>query len=166
MHTYPAMSFESLKSLLVRRDVVAAEQIERAVALERAGEGTWLERLLLEHVLDEERLADCVARESRVPRCAPKLLDHIPPNVIEHVPPEIAVEHCLVPVLVDTDGYLHLAMINPGDEAAVEEARFFAGARVMRVVAAASAIARALHQYYGFRSRLCARGTGPIPTAR
>src|SRR5690349_25104920 len=91
------MSFESLKSLLVRRDVVAAEQIERAVALERAGEGTWLERLLLEEVLDEERLADCVARESRVPRCAPRMLDHIPQEVIEHVPPEIAVEHCLVP---------------------------------------------------------------------
>lgn len=156
------MSFESLKSLLVRRDMVAAEQIDRAVALERAGEGTWLERLLLESVLDEERLADCVARESRVPRCAPRMLDHIPQEIIEHVPPEIAVEHCLVPVMMDSDGYLHVAMINPTDDVAVEETRFFAGARIMRVAAAASAIARALHQYYGFRSRL----SGPAPTTR
>ncbi len=157
------MRNESLKSLLVRRDVVAPAQIDRAVALEGLGDATWLEHLLLERVLDEEALAACLARESRVPRCAPLLFDHIPRRVIDRVPREIAVEHRLVPVLIDTDGYLHLAMMNPCDDAAVEEARFFAGGAVMRVIAAATLIARALHQYYGFRSRLWPRGTGPIP---
>jgi hypothetical protein len=157
------MSSDSLKSLLLRREMVDPRHIDRAVALERAGEATWLEHLMLERVVDEERFAAWVSRETMVPRAAVPRLARIAPDVIQHIPPELAAEYRVVPVLIDTDGYLQLAMVDPVDEAAVEEARFFAGVRIMRVVAVASVIARALHQYYGLRTRLWPRGTGPIP---
>ena len=141
----------------MRREIVARDQMDRAVALERAGEATWLEHLVLENVIDEELVAELLSRESMVPRCAPKMLEHIPQQVIDRVPPEIAFEHRLVPLHLDDDGYLHVAMVDPVDDAAVEEASFFAGNRVMRVVAAASTVAWALHRYYGLRSRLWPR---------
>src|SRR5688500_16299432 len=111
-HAAPVrMSCEGLKSLLVRRKMVAAEHIQRAVAQERSSETTWLEHLLLERILDEEVLADWVARDSKVPRCAEHLLANVPERAIRQIPWEIAVAHRLVAVLVDTEGYLHVAMV-------------------------------------------------------
>jgi hypothetical protein len=150
----PAMSRDNLGNLLVRRSILSAEQVGDAIAAARIRGGTWLEHLLEAGVLDEHRLVDWVSYESKVPRCDPSILAAVPPDVIARIPPEVAYEHRLVPVSLESDGYLQVAMVDPTDNAAIEEAEFFAGVTLIRQVAAATAIAWALHRYYGAPSRL------------
>ena len=154
---FAVMSRESLQTLLVRRSILSVEQIGDAVASSHVSGCTWIEHLLLDGILDEDRLADWVSQESKVPRCELTHLATVAPHVIAQIPPEVAYEHRLVPVSIEEDGYLQVAMVDPIDAAAIEEVEFFSGLRIMRQVAVATTVAWALHRYYNARSKLWAR---------
>jgi hypothetical protein len=157
VHRTVTMSRESLQTLLVRRSILSIDQIAEASAGAQRNGGTWLEQLLSDGVLDEERLVEWISFEGKVPRCELAQLSSVPPHVIAQIPPEVALEHRLMPISIEQDGYLQVAMVDPIDASAIEEVEFFSGLRLIRHVALATTIAWALHRYYAASSRLWPR---------
>jgi len=148
-----------LKDLLVRCALVSPEQVHWAIESTRGSACTWLEALLLVGALDEEHVCQCVSTEVCLPRCDLQRLANLPEDVVRRIPMEVAVEHRVLPLWVEPDGDLRVAMIDPLDSEALEEVQFFAGRRLLREVAIATALAWALHHYHGMRSALWPRLT-------
>jgi type II secretion system (T2SS) protein E len=151
------MSNLHLQSALVRRGLVTSTQLSQAVEQTRDTDRSWLEHLLLLGALDEEHLCHCVSSDFKVPRCDPERIAKLPDDVLGLIPPEVVVEHRVLPLWMDRDGDMHVAMLDPTDSVALEEIQFFAGGRIMREVAIATAIAWAIYTYYGARSALWPR---------
>jgi len=143
-----------LQATLVRRAVVTPDQVRHAVAAAHDDGMTWIEHLVVAGAVDEETVARCAGGEALVPACDFARLSKIPHEVVELVPADLAVEHRVVPVRVEPDGDLCLAMVDPTDLAAVEEVGFFVGRHLLREVGLATAIAWALHAYYRAESGL------------
>jgi len=148
------MSGARLQALLVQETLVSTELIDWAVEVSRDNECTWLEQLVLLGALDEEKLCRCVAHAAWVPCCASPQLAEIPGHVLACLPPEVAAEHRAVPIGLEPEGDLRVAMLDPTDVAAVKEIEFFAGRRILREAATAVAIAWALFHHYGVSSPL------------
>ncbi len=159
------MSHSTLPGLLIRESLVTAEQILGALDATRGTDVTWLEQLLASGVLDENELSERTADVARLQRCEPQQLSAISPDVLDCIPADIAIEHRVIPLGIDGDGYLRVAMVDPTDDSAVEEIGFFAGRPVLREVASATALACALHHYYGARTLLWPRQVQRAVTA-
>jgi hypothetical protein len=67
------------------------------------------------------------------------------------VPAEVASEFRVLPVALDRDGALLVAMADPSDNHAVEELGFFVDRFVLRAVATESAVRRAIEHHYRLR---------------
>jgi hypothetical protein len=143
-----------LKDLLVNRALVSREYVDWAVGMTGGTTSTWLEQLLCAGAVDEEDVCRCIAETARVARCHPDSLLEVSPRSLARVPPETALEHRLISLGLDGEGYLHLVMVDPTDEAALAEVSFFSGKSVIREIASAGMIAWALHHYYGAETML------------
>jgi hypothetical protein len=163
VHLHVSMKHSNLSALLVRRGLVDLELILQAAETTKGTSCTWLEYLLLAGVLDEDQLCACLIGNERVQRCDLNELARVPHAVLASVPPDVAIEHRVVPVGVDADGYLRLVMVDPTDAVAVEEVGFFTGRSLLREVANASMVAWALHHYYGGESVLWPRAPQQSP---
>lgn len=144
----PDARLDSLQATLVRLAILNHEQVRDAVAATQGTPTTWIEYLLLSGLLDEQMLAGCAATLAVVPRCARNHLERVPRHVLAMVPADLAIEHRVVPIRLEPDGDLGIAMIDPTDLAAVEEVGFFVGRNLLREVALATTIAWALDVYY------------------
>jgi type IV pilus assembly protein PilB len=151
------MCTRDLQILLLRRGLVAPDQLRDAQAATRGTGGSWLERLLALGLLDEEAMCRCVVEAFRVPRCPRAVLRGLPLDVIALLPADVAGEHRAVPLGVDRDGDLRVAMMDPTDLRAVAEIEFVTGRRPLREVASATDVADALRRYYGVDTALCSR---------
>lgn len=149
------MSSSQLQSILVEQHLVTPDQMQYTLET-AAGDGdfTWLELLLLWHLVEEQHVLVHIEAAAKVPRCDLERLSHIPHDVLALVPSDVAIEHRVVPIAVEPDGDLRIAMVDPTDEAAVEELEFFCDRRILREAAPATAVAWALHNYYGVNSAL------------
>lgn len=149
------MSNTQLQSLLVTNRLITPSQLEYTREhISADSEYTWLELLLLWNLVEEQHVVETVEAAARVPRCDLDRLSHVPHDVLAIVPNDIAVEHRVVPIGVEPDGDLRVAMVDPTDESAIEELEFFCDRRILREAAPASAVAWALHHYYGAASAL------------
>lgn len=112
-----------------------------------------------------------------MPECDLHGLASVPPAIQALIPGDLAIEHRMVPIGLEPDGDVCVAMSDPFDLRAVREVEFFIGRRVLREVAASTPIAWALSAYYGARCALwppqevaewpagprLARGSAPPP---
>ena len=156
------MKNQVLRTLLIERALITPRQLEDAIALTRGTGCTWIEHLLINGILDEERLCNIVSRTAFVQRCAPDALVTVPRTVLTCIPADVASEHRVMPISVDSDGDLHVVMLDPCDMTALEEVTFFANRPVTREASTATSIAWALHQHYGARTALWPRAPQQI----
>jgi hypothetical protein len=147
------MRLNDLQRMLVQRALVSSDQLAEAIADSHPGR-TWLEGLVANGWLDEVAVVAMVVARATIPACDLSALGTVSGGVLALVPPDVAIEHRVVPVSLDGDGDLVVAMIDPLDEAAVGEAQFFVGKTLLRTVAPVSAVAWALRAYYGWRGAL------------
>lgn len=138
----------SIGELLVRRGVVSADALTHAMKSKAMQGGTLGEHLVRSGAIDEETLAAFFHRHLVLPRIASARLEHISPAVLRLVPAEVAVEFRVMPVAVDRDGSLLVAMADPSDNHAVEELAFFVDAFILRGVATQSALRVAIARHY------------------
>ena len=149
------MSTTQLQSLLVEQRLITPAQLQYTREHVSAdSEYTWLELLLLWNLVEEHHVVDTIEVAARVPRCDLDRLSRVPHEVLALVPFDVAFEHRVVPVGVEPDGDIRVAMVDPTDECAIEELEFFCDRRILREAAPASAVAWALHHYYGAQSAL------------
>jgi hypothetical protein len=139
------MQFNDLQSMLIRRALVTAEQIREAAG---ATSRTWIEHLMLVGALDDEALVRCITEAAGLPHCSAARLGRASRAALALVPADLAIEYRVVPVAVEPDGDLCIAMIDPTDARAVQEIGFFAGRNLLREVASVREIDAALETHY------------------
>jgi hypothetical protein len=135
--------------LLLRAGLITQTQLHDAYLARGRGGGTLGEWLVAIGALDEERLCTFYCERLLVPRVGHAELAKVVPRVVARIPGDMAAEFRAVPVSIDAEQNLVLAMADPSDTHAVDEISFFTGATVIRTVAPVTAIAWALARYYG-----------------
>jgi hypothetical protein len=147
-HTFMA---EGSGALLLRAGVLRPDQVAAAHQLRQREGGSFGECLIRTGAISEDALVEFYHRRLMIPRINAAKLEHVPLKVIALVPADMAAEFRVIPVEIDGEGNVTLAMADPSDNHAVDEVAFFVDRFVVRAVAAESAVRRAIERYYGVR---------------
>ena len=155
-------------ALLVRSGLVASSALDDARARQAVLGGTLGEQLVFAGVIGDDVLTEFYRQRLLVPKVNPNLLARLAPNVIQTIPADMAIELRAIPVQLDNDTNLTVAMGDPSDSHAVDEIGFFTGTYVVRAVATQMQIAWCLAHYYGhvtpLGQRLLTPQAGQSPT--
>lgn len=161
---------DSAGALLLRSGIVKPEQIAEAHRVRQRDGGSFGEALIRIGAIEEEKLVEFYHKRLMIPRLEAARLQRIPQQVLALVQKDMAVEFRALPVEIDAEGAVVLAMADPSDNHAVDEVAFFADRFVVRAVAGETAIREAITRFYGVELTsppTSARTTAPIkPTAR
>jgi hypothetical protein len=139
---------QTFGSLLLRAGAIRPEQLTAAHALKAREGGSFGECLVRMGVMTEEGLVEFYHKRLMIPRLDESRLQDLPAKVLSLVTPDMAAEFRVVPVEIDREGTLTLAMADPSDNHAVDEVAFFADKFVVRGVASESAVRRAIERHY------------------
>ena len=155
-------------ALLVRSGLVPASALDDARARVASAGGTVGEQLVAGGLLGDDTLTDFYKSRLLVPQVNPNTLARLPAKVVALIPTDMAIELRAIPVSLDKDNNLTIAMSDPSDRHAVDEISFFTGAYVVRAVATQMQIAWCLAHYYGHVTALGQRllqpnAKGPTP---
>ncbi len=137
---------ERIGELLVKENLLSAEQLRKAREETRAKGGRLGAQITQLGFLDENELTDFVAKQYGVPSIN---LDEfeIESAVIQLIPEEVAVKHTVIPVN-RAGSTLILATADPSNIFALDDIKFLTGYNIQPVVAAEEAIRRAVEKYY------------------
>jgi len=137
---------DRIGELLVQKDLLSAEQLQRAkeeAKLTGSRVGLQLTRL---GYIEESQLAEAVSQKYGVPSI---VLDdfEIDPDVVALIPEDVAVKHTIMPVN-RAGSTLIIATADPSNIFAIDDIKFLTGYNVEVVVSAEEAIRRAIERYY------------------
>ena len=143
---------ERIGELLVRENLLTAEQLRRAREEAKSGGSRLGAQITKLGYLDETELTDFVAKQYGVPSIN---LDEfeIEPAVIQLIPEDVAVKHTVIPVN-RAGSTLILATADPSNIFAIDDIKFLTGYNIQPVVAGEDAIRRAIDRYYDKTSSL------------
>jgi len=144
-------------ALLVRSGLVPSSALDDARVRVANHGGTIGEQLVAAGVIADDALTDFYRSRLLVPLVNPNTLARLPVRVIAAIPSDMAIELRAVPVSLDNDNNLTVAMSDPSDSHAVDEIAFFTGTYVVRAVATQMQIAWCLAHYYGHVTPLAQR---------
>ena len=164
-------------ALLVRSGLVSPSALDDARARVAKLGGTVGEQLVTIGAISDDALTDFYRSRLLVPQVNPNTLARLPAKVVAALPGDMAIELRAVPVALDGDNNLTVAMSDPSDRHAVDEIAFFTGAYVVRAVATQMQIAWCLAHYYGHVTALGQRllhtsgaeppaSPGPVPRVK
>ncbi len=136
-------------ALLVRSGLVSSSALDDARLKVADGGGTVGEQLVVSGILADDVLTDFYKSRLLVPQVNPNTLARLPAAVVGMIPGDMAIELRAIPVSLDKDNNLTVAMSDPSDRHAVDEIAFFTGTYVVRAVATQMQIAWCLAHYYG-----------------
>jgi len=141
------MSSTRLGELLVKRGVINAGQLEKALEHHQAEEnGTLSTALVTLRIFSDAELTAFLQKEYRLPLVDPAAME-VPAEVVRLVPATLARRHHLVPISL-TGSTLTLAMSDPSNLVAINEVKFLTGYDVKIAVAATSSVTAALNLLY------------------
>ena len=152
-------------ALLVRSGLVSSSALDEARARVAELGGTLGEQLVAAGVIADDALTDFYKTRLLVPQVNPNTLARLPAKVVATIPSDMAIELRAIPVSLDADNNLTVAMSDPSDRHAVDEIAFFTGAYVVRAVATQMQIAWCLAHYYGHVTHLGQRLLQPSSPA-
>jgi type IV pilus assembly protein PilB len=137
----------SLGRILVSEGLITADQLSEALS-EQKGSRERLGAIFLRRGnITEDQLVAVLSSQYKVPAIVlPEA--GLPPDVLKLVPALFARKYEAVPV-ARTPTTVTLAMVDPTNLSALDEAAFRTGLKVAPAVARPSAIRRAVEQYYG-----------------
>ncbi|MBI1976395.1 MAG: type II secretion system ATPase GspE [Candidatus Omnitrophica bacterium] len=132
---------------LVEKGAINAAQLEQALQESRKT-GLPIKQILLRlKLVNEETIGQLQAEELGVPFV--DLSDYIiDQETLKLIPETVARKHMLIP-LFKIGNSVTVAMANPADVVAIDEARLRTRHEIETVVATSQAIEKAIHQYYG-----------------
>ena len=135
-------------ALLVRSGLISEEQLLIARQAQAGRGGTLGEHLVLAGFIEDNKLAEFYRTRLMVPQVSPKQLTGLSKKLIDLIPSDMANEFRCIPIRLDKDGNLTLAMADPSTTHTVDEIAFFTRHYVVRVVATQGQIAWCLATYY------------------
>jgi type IV pilus assembly protein PilB len=143
---------ERIGELLVRENLLTAEQLRKAREEAKAGGARLGAQITKLGFLQEQELSSFVAKQYGVPDINLDEFD-IDPSVIQLIPEEVATKHTVVPVN-RAGSTLILATADPSNIFAIDDIKFLTGYNVEVVVASEEQIKRAIDRYYDKTSSL------------
>jgi len=135
-----------LGELLVRRGLISSADLTRATEEQETNAGALSAILVKMGVLSEGDLSACLQKEYHLSLVDPSALN-LPPEVTRLIPVNLVQRHHLVPINL-SGSTLTLAMSDPSNIAAINEAKFITGYDVKVAVASVLSINAAIEQYY------------------
>jgi hypothetical protein len=141
-------------ALLVRSGLISPNALDDARARMETSGGTIGEQLVVMAAIGDEALTDFYRSRLLVPQVNPNTLARLPIKVVAAIPSDMAIELRAIPVALDAENNLTVAMSDPADRNAVDEITWFTGAYVVRAVATQMQIAWCLAHYYGHVTQL------------
>ena len=145
-------------SLLVRAGLIDSDALAQARSDRAKAGGTLAEHLVLAKAIGDTELTQFFRERLMVPKVSSNRLRAVPKRVIDRIPAELAGELRVVPVALDSESSLTVAMSDPSDTHALDELEFFTEHYVVRAVASQAHIAWCLDHYYGLSTPLLAQG--------
>jgi hypothetical protein len=141
---------EDAGSILIRAGAVSSAQVQLARQRVAAVGGTISESLVAAGAISDDTLTEFYRTRLMVPQVDGQALQKISPKTIGLIPADVAIECRVIPVSMDRDGNLTIAMSEPSNTRAVDELVFFTGSYVVRNVATQQQIAWCLSNYYKY----------------
>jgi len=141
------LAYRRLGELLVAAGAITEEELERGLALQKGTKDRLGTVLIANNIITEDELITALQMQLGI-----EFVDltrvNIPTELAQTVPHSIARQYQVVPVRVVKDE-LFLAMADPLNFYAVEEARKAARKKIVPMVATAAAVERAIRVLYG-----------------
>lgn len=137
--------------MLHRAGWLSTEEASRADAYRREHRCSAITALFDLGLTEETTLVRFLQSKLMIPLASASVLERIERVTLAQLPAELAWLHEVVPVSVDDVGNLTLAMADPTDGRAVDAIAGHSGAYIVRAVAPATALRKALVQHYGPR---------------
>ena len=134
--------------LLVRDELITEAQLSRALEVQNFAGGRIGTLLMERGALGEDELGRALALQHGCGYIPWSTLCNIPADTIATLPARFALKHCAVPY-EKGEGYVKMALRDPGDLRILDELVFVTGRRVFVAVAPEVRIYQALEKYYG-----------------
>ena len=151
-------------ALLVRSGLVSSSALDEARSKVASAGGTVGEQLVSAGQVTDDALTAFYKQRLLVPQVHPNILARLPAKVVAVIPSDMAIELRAIPVSIDAENNLTIAMSDPSDRHAVDQIAVFTGSYVVRAVATQMQIAWCLAHYYGHVTDLGARLMQPTPS--
>jgi len=143
---------ERIGELLVRENLLSAEQLRKAREESRSSGSRLGAQITKLGYLDEAELSEFVAKQYGVPSIDLDQFE-IEAAVIQLIPEDVAVKHTVIPVN-RAGSTLILATADPSNIFAIDDIKFLTGYNIQAVVASEDSIRRAIDRYYDKSSSL------------
>ncbi len=136
-----------LGEILVKENLISAEQLKQALEHQRANGGRLGNSLVKLGFLSDDEVTAVLSRQYGVPSINLAYFE-VDPNVIKLVPIETAMKYQVLP-LSRVGSSLTLAMADPTNVFAMDDIKFMTGFNIEPVVASETAITDAIKKHYG-----------------
>lgn len=134
--------------LLVRDDLITEAQLSRALEVQNFAGGRIGTLLMERGALGEDELGRALALQHGCGYIPWSVLCNISADTIATLPARFALKHCAVPY-EKGEGFVKIALRDPGDLRILDELVFVTGRRVFAAVAPEVRIYQSLEKYYG-----------------
>ena len=137
---------EQIGELLVRENLLSAEELQKARSEVAAKGGRLGAQITKLGLLEESQLSDFVAKQYGVPSID---LDdfEVDPKVVALIPEDVVIKHNVVPVN-RAGSTLIIATADPSNISGLDDIKFLTGYNIQAVVASEEAIKRGIEKYY------------------
>lgn len=135
-----------LGELLIKRGLVSATQLHKAVELEQQEATSLAFALVKLNLLTDAQLTAFLQKEYRLPLVDPAAME-VPQEVLRLIPVSLVMRHTLVPISL-SGSTLTLAMCDPSNLVAINEVKFLTGYDVKVAVAATASVMAAIRRFY------------------
>ncbi len=142
-----------LGTLLAASGLLTRQQLDRALELQGQDGGRLGEVLVRDGLLTEQEIVTAVAGQMHIGVADLSLMSP-DPAAMSLLSRDFIVRHRLMPLRVDDDGALHLAMTNPLDVIAIDEVSMRTKRRVVPVICTESGFDEAVAIHFSTRGKL------------
>src|SRR5262245_48065327 len=123
-----------LGAILLRLGLVSEDQLEEALQAQIMFGGRLGTNLIELGFITDEKLAEVLGRQFQIPSCRSDDFKNIPLAVLALASKELAAKHQIIPLRA-TEREVWVAMIDPGNLAAIDELAFVLRKRVNPLIA-------------------------------
>lgn len=142
-----------LGAMLVSSGILTQEEVDKALVHQRADGGRLGEVLVREGIISEQDLVTALAGQMRIAIAdAAQMVPEA--KAMGLLPRDFIVRHRLMPLRLDDNSNLVLAMTNPLDVISIDEVSMRTGKRVVPVICTESGFDEAVGTYFSMRGKL------------
>ncbi len=135
---------QSLGRILIEKGLVAPEKIDQALRIQTGGDRRLGQILIQMGLISEEQLFSALSDQHGI--AVADLSGDLPDSVLKRVPRHLCQKYSVIPIGIEENNVLNLAMVNPLDQAARSEIEVFTGMAVQPFLARQQTVTRTIRE--------------------